>query len=471
MPNEYLKSGWTKPIIERAQKILNAVWGVVPGCSPNDGKYGINLGDLVYSEKELLRIASETPLFVDRAERITTYLAQCNPDLKKTFNRMNKITKRLFYGQLKDDKQFSWCLEKYPGIELGSKHMEPGVRGLHIADSVSRDEFRKKYLTSPLGGILLFLLHMEGKEKSGELSQRQLMASLPPLDQSRLPFMDSAAIGGLGAATNLLFNQAFYSTYASFDNYALQKAEEQARITAGILRERLDEVVQQHKNVRLSSYNNHMVKCISVNSDDSPTVETSSKMHSESLTKLTLGETGCTSICGTQHKIAVEGCLNQTLTPPYSFDDNQHCESLGEFKSEEALKSDYMSEARQGVFHHEKTWRQDQRNENAGECKEPLDGNFNPYPGIEIDKRGGPLGQFMSEGADYKKGCRLPSIHTEFQHEPEESLVCKDHQTDQTDQPYPDTTNIQAIESVELIRGLKELSKLLATDENQECPF
>lgn len=49
MPNEYLKSGWTKPIIERAQKILNAVWGVVPGCSPNDGKYGINLGDLVYS--------------------------------------------------------------------------------------------------------------------------------------------------------------------------------------------------------------------------------------------------------------------------------------------------------------------------------------------------------------------------------------------------------------------------------------
>jgi hypothetical protein len=100
-----------------------------------------------------------------------------------------------------------------------------------------------------------------------------------------------------------------------------------------------------------------------------------------------------------------------------------------------------------------------------------MDGNFNPYPGAEIDKRadsGDSLGQFMSDGVDYKKGCRLPSIRTEFQHEPQEGLVCKD---DQPDEPYPYTPNIQAIESVELIRGLKELSKLLATDENQDCPF
>ena len=72
----------------------------------------------------------------------------------------------------------------------------------------------------------------------------------------------------------------------------------------------------------------------------------------------------------------------------------------------------------------------------------------------------------MSDGVDFKKGCRLPSVHTEFQHEPQESLVCKD---DQPDQPY--TPNIQAIESDELIIGLNELSRLLASDENQDCPF
>ena len=46
-----------------------------------------------------------------------------------------------------------------------------------------------------------------------------------------------------------------------------------------------------------------------------------------------------------------------------------------------------MAEARQGIFRHEKTWREDQRIENGGECKEPMDGNFNPFPGAEIDKR------------------------------------------------------------------------------------
>jgi hypothetical protein len=96
-------------------------------------------------------------------------------------------------------------------------------------------------------------------------------------------------------------------------------------------------------------------------------------------------------------------------------------------------------------------------------------GNFNPYPCAEIDKRadsGDSPGQFVSDGVDFKKRCRLPSLHTEFQHESQESLVCKD---DQLDQPY--TPNIQAIESDELIIGFKELSKLLAADENQDCPF
>ena len=60
-----------------------------------------------------------------------------------------------------------------------------------------------------------------------------------------------------------------------------------------------------------------------------------------------------------------------------------------------------------------------------------------------------------------------PSLHAEFQNEPQQSLICKDDQLDQ--QPY--TPNIQAIESDELIRGLKELSRLYAADENQDCPF
>ena len=470
MPNEELKVGWTKPLVESAQKLLNKVWAVAPGCSPNDAKYGIDLGGLVYSEKELLRIASESRSFSDRAERVTNYLAQCNPNLAKRISRMSAVTKRLFYNELSDDKQFNWCLDKYPGIELGAKHMQPGVRGLHIADSVSRDNFRKKYLTSPLGAILLFLLHSGAKENPVEPSQRGLMASQPARDPSRVPFMDSGGLlGGLGGTANLLFNQFFYGTYDSFDTYALQKAEEQAKVTAGLLRERVDDVVQQHKNVRISSHGKHMVKCVSIDPEDSPTADVSSKMHSEALMKLRSGETGCTSICGTQPKVAVEGCLSQTYTPSYSSEDNQYCESLGQFKSEDALRSNYMAEARQGLFRHEKIWRQDQRIENGGECKEPMDGNFNPFPGAEIDKRsdfGGSPGQFMSDGVDFKKGCRLPSVHMEFQHEPQESLVCTD---DQPDQPY--TPNIQAIESDELIRGLNELSKLLASDENQDCPF
>ena len=470
MPNEELKVGWTKPLVESAQKLLNKVWAVAPGCSPNDAKYGIDLGGLVYSEKELLRIASESHSFSDRAERITNYLAQCNPNLAKRISRMSAVTKRLFYNELSDDKQFNWCLDKYPGIELGAKHMQPGVRGLHIADSVSRDNFRKKYLTSPLGAILLFLLHSGAKENPVEPSQRGLMASQPARDPSRVPFMDSGGLlgGGFGTA-NLLINQFFYGTYDSFDTYALQKAEEQAKVTAGLLRERVDDVVQQHKNVRISSHGKHMVKCVSTDPDDSPTSDVSSKMYSESLMKLRSGKTGCSSICGTQSKVAVEGCLSQTYTPSYSSEDNQHCESLGQFQSEDALRSNYMAEARQGLFRHEKTWREDQRIENGGECKEPMDGNFNPFPGAEIDKRidsGGSPGQFMSDGVDFKKGCRLPSVHTEFQHEPQESLVCKD---DQPDQPY--TPNIQAIESDELIIGLNELSRLLASDENQDCPF
>jgi hypothetical protein len=464
MPNEELKAGWTQPLVEGARKILNGMLGTVPGCLSNDAKYGIDFGDLVYSEKELLRIASGSRDFADRAELVTNYLAQCNPKMEKPISQMNKVTKRLFYNELSDDRQFNWCLEKYPGIELGAKYMKPGTRGVHIADSVTRNNFRKKYITSPLGSILIFLLHMGTKGNPGELSQRALMAGQPALDPSRVPVMDSGFLAGLGGGANLLFNQFLYGTYDSFDSYAIQRAEEQAESTAGLLRRRVDEVLQQHKNVRMSSHGKHLVKCVSIDPDDSPTVDTSSKMHSESLMKIRSGQTGCTSVCGTQHKVAVDKCLSLTHTPSFSFDDNQYCESLGQFKSEEALRSDYMAEARQGVFNHEKTWRQDQRIENAGECREPMVANFNPYPGTEIDKRdyfNGASGAFISDGVDFKKGCRLtglPSVHTEFQNEPQESFVCKDDQSDQRTILY--TPDIQSIESGELIIGLKKLLRL-----------
>ena len=115
----------------------------------------------------------------------------------------------------------------------------------------------------------------------------------------------------------------------------------------------------------MSSHDKRLVKCVSVDPDDSPTIDASSEMYSESLKKLKLGETGCTSVCGTQPKSAVDKCLSQTRTPSYSSEDNQYCESLGQFKSEDALTSDYMDEARQGIFRHEKNWREDQRAENG----------------------------------------------------------------------------------------------------------
>jgi len=72
----------------------------------------------------------------------------------------------------------------------------------------------------------------------------------------------------------------------------------------------------------------------------------------------------------------------------------------------------------------------------------------------------------VSDGINFKKGCRLTSLPTEFQHGSQESLICRDNPLDN---PY--TPNIQAIKSDELLTGLKELSKLLSSDEDQNCPF
>lgn len=290
MPTEELRSGWTKQLVEKAGILLNGIWSVIPRCTSNDAEYGIDLGDLVYSENELLRIASQSRSFSDRAERVTNYLARCNPSLQKRISEMNAVTKRLFYNHLSDDKQFSWCLNKYRGIELGEKHMQPGVRGLHLADSVSRDKWRKKYLSSPLGAILIVFLHMQVKDKppGGELTQRELMGKQPPLDSTRVPMMDSAGIGLTGGLGNLMLQEFFHGTYQSFDSYASQKAQRQAEKTANLLRERVDDVLQEHKIVHLSSHDKRMVKCVSIDPDNSPNVDTSSKMYSESLCKIKL---------------------------------------------------------------------------------------------------------------------------------------------------------------------------------------
>ena len=227
--------------------------------------------------------------------------------------------------------------------------------------------------------------------------------------------------------------------------------------------------MQQHKIVRSSSHNKHLVKCVSIDPDDSPSVDNSSKMYSESLRRLRSGETGCISVCGTQPKDAVDVCLRQTYTPPYSFEDDQHCESLGQFKSEDALRSDYMDEARRGLFCHERTWRGDQKFKTGGECKKPMQGNYNPYPSDKIDRRayfGDHPRKFISDGADLKKGCRSPILHKEYQQGFQESLICRDNPVDK-----PCTPNIEAINNDELIMGLKELSKLLSADENQKCPL
>ena len=170
-------SRWTKPLIEAARRVYNKIFGLTSGYISNDAKYGFDLGSLKYSQNELLRIASQSHNFADRAERVTNYLVACNPHLKESVGRMNSVTKRLFYKRLSDDTQFNWCLDKYPEIEFGDSHMRPGLGGLHILDSVSRDIYRKKSISSPLGAILLFFLHSHARreEDLNNPSQRDLM--------------------------------------------------------------------------------------------------------------------------------------------------------------------------------------------------------------------------------------------------------------------------------------------------------
>ena len=71
----------------------------------------------------------------------------------------------------------------------------------------------------------------------------------------------------------------------------------------------------------------------------------------------------------------------------------------------------------------------------------------------------------ISLGVDFKKDCRSPILSKGFQ-ESQESLVCRDNSLDE---PY--TPNIHAINSEDLIMGLKEFHKQLSVDESQNCPI
>jgi len=97
------------------------------------------LSSLKYSQKKLLRLTFQSHSFNDRAEQIMNYLVSYNPHLEKRIGQMNSITKRLFYKEVRDDAQFDWYLNQYPELKLYQTYMQPGLSGLHISDSVSRD--------------------------------------------------------------------------------------------------------------------------------------------------------------------------------------------------------------------------------------------------------------------------------------------------------------------------------------------
>ena len=75
------------------------------------------------------------------------------------------------------------------------------------------------------------------------------------------------------------------------------------------------------------------------------------------------GETGCIPVYGTQTEIAVNTFLDNFHTTEYSVKDNNQCEAACPFKSEDVMRSDYMNQARQGFYKHERAWRRDQKEE------------------------------------------------------------------------------------------------------------
>ena len=497
MPNnERIKAvdpGWTKEVLKTAgytiNKMLDKAWGLIPisGFVQNDAKYGVNLGELKYSEKELLRIASSWDNFMDRSDRVVSYLMKCNPHLKDTFGRMDLATKRMFYRRLKEDRQFNWCLNKYPEIELADSQMQPGLNGLHVSDSVTRDKFRNKYISSPLGGVIIWLL---AAHNSGG-NVRSQMDKAP--SGSKPPIMGAEALGLTTAAFNMAANSALYGTYESHQLYTQQRAEEQAKKTSRLLKDNIDKLVSEHEDgpnlARGKKRGGGIVECVSIESDESP-----SAANSKTFRKIQNGQTGCTSVCGTQSETSVTGCLDRSRTPEFSAEDNDMCEKAGPFKSKNALVSEYTGMARRGVYKHERDWREDQKLEFNGECKDPSEGNFNAYPGGKADlinHEGGISDpdatmaekfdslfhkRFMSSGKGFqKKNCRFdefpgPELEEDRPYVAT-NLKCEDSPQDPSDAVYsPKIKAISNRDLVTLMTNLQEALYNLGVEESGRCP-
>lgn len=420
MPNDdcprVVNSHWIKDgikgVLENAGRVVNGFWGCIPlpGFVPNDAKYGIDLGNLKYSETELLRIASSWRDFNDRSDRVIRYLVGCNPHLKATFDRMDDATRRVFYKRLREDQQFNWCLKKYPGIELADERMQPGLDALYASDSVARDKIRN--VGSSVGGLIIHLLALWVSGKNNPDSQRNRMDRAPgPVDPNRLPISGADALGlGASYGASVAANRFLYGTYESFELFDEQQAKLQGERTSRLLKDTIEKVVSEHEEgvnlPRGSRRGGGIVHCVSVDPGESP-----SEADSEALRKIKYGQTGCTSVCGTQRKTAVETCLREFYTPAYSEEDNRMCEQAGPFKSKEALTSEYTDLARRGIYQHERDWRRDQRLE-FGECKDPAEENFNAYPGGHADAINH-LGGFSEKGLNF--GEKLDSIfHKRF---------------------------------------------------------
>jgi len=394
-----------------ARRFFSKLLGQLPfpwsWCMTNDAKFGLDLGDLKYSQEVISYLAQSVKNREERAQLIVSYLSACNPNLEKSLSRMSLETKRSFFTRLSDDQQFNWCLQTYPDIELGYHHMQPGLNGLHVSDSVTRDNQNNKLSGSAIAFIIMYLLRVPGSKQPDDSTVNLFKKALPQ-DPSRPGAANARDLGLTGAFANFIAQTFFYRTLESHKKYLNQKSKEQAERTIRLLQQNVQKVVSEHtERVFLPrGHGGGQVECISILPENSPSVETS-----VALRRLKSGHTGCTSICGTQTDVAVKECLKGSHTSEYSHQENLLCEAVGPFKTEAALKNHYLGEAREGVYTHESQWRRDQKNDPLfnKQCKKPLEGNFNFYPESSVDKisEEGPYQKFASRGDNFNKGCSL----------------------------------------------------------------
>ena len=500
--SKYYSRSFLDSLLHLTERIWNNVVGLLPfpNCHSDDSKFGLRLGELKYSRDVFLRLASESPDFDQRADLIINYLIACNPHLENTIGPMDQETRRRFFTRLTDDHQFDWCFNKYPNLELADTHMQPGLSGLHVSDSVRRDKRNNKYVSSPLGALLVFLLFNSAPQGPGDpTSSAEMWKKAPPMDSSRPPHNGAAALGLSSHAANWIAQTSMYGVHESHEEYEHQKAKLQAERSARLLEHNADRVVSEHEKTLIleSNHGKGTIKCISIEAQNSPSVETS-----ETLRKLKSGETGCTSICGTQKEFAVKQCLKNSrkgeeldIKDPFNIvkrlkekHDNDQCEDAGPFKSEVALKNYYKDIGRQGVWEHEAAWRRDQRQDPLfnGECKEPQDGNFNPWPGSSIDKvkevenkLGFRYKKFASNGVDFNKGCKLESFPNPYAYEAGnakislvqlQNLKCEDDPGENLFAQNPFKPNRHVISTEELSSMLQEFRNSLLK-ECKEDPF